>query len=498
MEFSFKFVSPEQEQAFHATQKFQCLCGGYGSGKTYLACIKFIVLMLTFPNTRWAIIRREFKVLKITTMQTFFKIIPAALIKSHSQGDGKTELINGTIIYWLGLDRFDEQNLKSLELNGAFIDQAEEIDELIYTHLTTRVGRWDMGEVPENVLTPNWPRNPDTGRPMVPTYIILAVNPDNEFHWIYREFHPDSEYWKENNAKTHYYCNMPSTSNSALPKEVLDTMLHKDPEFVRRYVYGHWGYSEAQIHRVPEASIIEPSHEFLTNFKSKALLYRTYDHGESSPSCCLWHAVFKGIHIVYREYYKPNTLISEHRRAIGDLSVGETYHGSFADPEIFRKKAQKSGSRWCTADEYLDRRITDAPVIAWQPADNNEMGTRNRINEFLQIRQEIKHPITGQFGAPKLYFVKATPESPFGCKNVIAQINAQRRDKIGEVNGKSIWSDDRDKRIVDHAYDAFRYGIAIHAHKDIETQVKLNPNSFQAVWDKYSEPKVGRRGFSSY
>lgn len=497
MQIDFKFVSQEQELAFKAPHKFQCYCGGYGSGKTYIACYKLLVLLLTFPNSRWAIIRKELKVLRITTMQTFFKIIPPHLVKSHSSTDGKTELTNGSIIYWLGLDRFDEQNLKSLELNGAFIDQAEEIDELIYTHLTTRVGRWDMAEVPDEILTPDWPRNSETGRPIVPTYIILAVNPDTEFHWVYIEFHPNSEYWKENNQRTHFYINMPSTSNTALSPEVLQTMLKKDPSFVRRYVMGEWGYSDAQIHRIPEESIIEVGNEFLDNFKAKALLYRTYDHGESSPSVCLWGATFKGIHIIYREYYKPKTLISEHRRNIADLSGDERYNGSFADPEIFKKKSQKQGSRWCTADEYMDRRVTDAPAINWEPADNNEFGTRNRLNEFLQFDPKVQHPVTGQFNSPRLYFVKNTVHYPFGCKNAILETNAQRREKIGEVNGKPVWTEERQKGISDHAYDALRYYVAIHANKDERRMYKENPNSFAAHWKKaIRNNKIGARGFS--
>jgi hypothetical protein len=497
MNIEFKFISHEQEVAFRATQKFQCLCGGYGSGKTFIACYKAITLLLSFPNSRWAFIRKELKVLRITTMQTFLKIMPEHLIKSHSTIDGRTELVNGSMIYWLGLDRFDEQNLKSLELNGAFIDQAEEIDEVIYTHLTTRVGRWDMAEVPAEILTPDWPKNISTGRPIVPTYIILAVNPDTEFHWIYKEFHPESQYWKDNNQRTHFYINMPSTSNTALSPEVLETMLKKDPQFVRRYVMGEWGYSDAQIHRISENSIIEVDNDFLENFKAKALLYRTYDHGESSPSVCLWGATFKGTHIIYREYYKPNTLISEHRRNISDLSSTERYNGNFADPEIFRKKAQKQGSRWCTADEYLDRRITEAAPIFWEPADNNELGTRNRINELLQPDKKAQHPVTGEYNSPRLYFVKYSSKYPQGCKNVISETNAQRREKLGEINGKPIWSEDRQKGISDHAYDALRYYVAIHSNKDERKQFKENPNSFAAHWKRAIKGKgIGAKGFS--
>lgn len=484
MNIPLKFISEQQKTAFFASQKYQCLSGGYGSGKTLLICMKLLYLSITFPKTRWAIIRKELKTLKKTTMESFFKIFPSEIIARHSDSDGETELTNGSTFIWLGLDRFSEQDVKSLELNGAFIDQAEEIDESIYHHLDTRIGRWDMGEVPQYLLldNPNWPRNSETGKLLVPTYYFLAVNPDTEFHWIYREFHPESDYWKDNNSKTHFFINMPSTSNTALRSDVLDAMMKKDPEFQKRYVMGEWGNSESQIHKIPKECLIEPSYDFLENFKRKALLYRSFDHGESAPSCCLWFATFNGVHICYREYYKPNTLISSHRAAISELSGDENYVASVADPDIFKKKAQKAGGRFSVSDEYLDRTITNAPIIAWTPGDNDEMGTRNRINEFLHRDKATLHPITGEPNSPRLYFVKRSQQHPSGCNMVLKETAGQRREKLGEINGKTIWGDAREKKIPDHAYDPLRYYIAMHTNKNDRVIKVLPKNSFMAYY----------------
>lgn len=486
MEFNFKTISPQQDAALAATQYYQCLSGGYGSGKTYIASIKLMMLALTFAGYRVAIIRKELNVLKKTTLRTLLKVLPPDVIETMNMSEGTIKLKNGSEFMLLGLDRFSEQDVKSLEINAAFIDQAEELDEGIFTHLDTRIGRWDEVTVPDHLLKsdPNWPRNPNTNRPLAPTYLILACNPDTEFHWIYREFHPQSKHWQRFNKDTHFFINMPSTSNTALLPEVLARMLKKDPEFKRRYVNGEWGFSEAQIHKIPEECILDVSHAWFEDFKKKALLYRTYDHGESSPSSCIWGACFRGIHVIYREYYMPGKLISYHRQCIHAMSGNEKYTGNYADPEIFRKRSQKDGARYCTADEYKDTNLTTAPPIYWLPADNDEMGTRNRINELFEKDDQTKHPLTGIQGAPRIYFLQKNEWNHDGCDIVLNEIQAQRREKLGEINGRTIWSQDRDKNVPDHSYDAFRYYVAIHSSHNDKIIQQIPQRSFEGIRKK--------------
>jgi len=141
-------------------------------------------------------------------------------------------------------------------------------------------------------------------------------------------------------------------------------------------------------------SILPSNQSLLKLLHERAMLYRILDHGESSPTCVLWGAAFNKQLFIYREYYQPNRLISHHRKAIEELSQGENYVGNFADPSIFDKTSQKKGGRWSVADEYLDSSLCDAAPVAWNPADNNEFHTRNRISELLQPSAKLTHPIT--------------------------------------------------------------------------------------------------------
>ncbi len=148
---------------------------------------------------------------------------------------------------------------------------------------------------------------------------------------------------------------------------------------------------------------------------------------------------------------------------IHHLSDGEKYNGNYADPQIFKKTTQKYGGFWTVANDYTDyigytpEERAKAPSIGWQPADNNEMSCRDAVNELLQLDDSVYNPFTGLYGGPSIYFLKKhAVEYPYGCAMAIAQLQAAKRKKIGNINGEDIYSDERDDT-PDHSYDPIRY-----------------------------------------
>lgn len=487
MEVNLTFRNPFQENLFWERMRNQCGSGGFNNGKTYLMCQKALLLLLTFPNYRVVMARQLFKDLKATTMQTFFKVCPRSLILTHDNQAGITILKNRSLIYWMHLDAFDEQSLRGLEINSVFLDQAEEIEEAIYLVLDSRIGRWDKAEVPQHLLdaNPNWPKHPKWGHYLVPNYMVLGCNPDSQFHWIYRWYHPESLEIRKNHIMYEA-----ETDVNLGDAETMEQMLGRDEEWVKKYFRGQWGISQAQIHYVSPQSVLDPAQcvELLARIKKRGNLYRVLDHGEAAPTCCSWFAALDNIHIGYREYYMPNTVISQHRRNITDLSEDEHYAGNYADPDIFKKHSQKEGSFWTVADEYSTKSIS-GQSLSWSPADNNEFATRNRINECLKLNVGVKHPITGVSPAPRLYFIKKTRDYQNGVFHGITQLQQQRRKLLTSINGKSIYSDDRDDSVVDHAYDTERYYIAIHGANRAVTPRDIPRNSF--AW--YNRLKSSRQ-----
>ena len=426
-----------------------------------------------------------------TTAQTFFQICPPELYKaefggSRADGRGYLRLINRSEVFFMHFENSDLTSIKSLEINFLLLDQAEEISEAIYLALDARLGRKADAIVPQDLLdnNPGWPLNEHTGKPLVPVYAFVLINPpdEGELNYLIQRFHPDSDEWKLKWSKINDYVWSSSRDNKALPKENLENMLTRDPEWVARYVDGKIGQGEGSIHKVSEKSLIEineNTEKFIQNLLKKAVLCRVLDHGASAPTCCIWFATYKGFHFAYREYYQEDKVISYHRKAITDLSRDEYYSANIADPSIFKKTMEKFGGRWNVASEYLDSDL-DGIGISWLPGDNNEFATRNRINELLRFDKDLINPITNEIGSPRMFFFRKSVEfiSEYGTYHAIRQLKAQKKTLLDTINGKNIYSDDRDDRVTDHAYDCIRYFCASHLKSYPDPVRKPSERSF--------------------
>lgn len=502
-----KWADPDignQEFCFRYGPAPLCASGGFGAAKTFALCLKALYLSEMYPGNRGVISRRIWKELEKTTMATFFKICPpeAYAYGRRSDSDKILQLNNGSQILWQQLESEDDATiLRGLEINWFLFDQAEEIQEDMFNIAVTRLGRWDQAEVPAWMIAAvggidKWPYKSD-GKPMPPTYAMLACNPDIELHWLYRMFHPESPEHSElrpsvdpntgelDGGTTSYKKQgfkmvfMSSLHNKYLTTVTKAALLNNDATFVRRYVHGQWGIPEGIIHNVSKLSEVPGTPEIIEWIRTNCTLYRILDHGDSSPTCCAWAGIdVVGNIFFFREYYMPGKLISDHRNNIFALSADEhaLYRTNIADPSIFIKVQQRQGGKWCVADEYRD--INNIPVaenaderkdyvamaaataITWAKGDNNEMGTRNRINEYLKIDPNHIHPVTKERGSPRIFFVMRSDEQPNGCNMLMRELRSQRRIKIDAVGGRTIWSDERDEAISDHAYDCIRYMVA--------------------------------------
>ena len=470
MELEVTFANSSQREFYYAKARNQLYSGGFTNGKTYGGCLKAFTLLTTFNNYRMSINRQVRADLMKTTYQTFFKICPQELVERSNEQDGITVLKNKSMIYWMHLDKVEKSTLRGLEINSNLTDQSEETEEETYDVLDARVGRWDHAEVPQYLLNqfPEWPIN-KFNKPIVPSYNMQLCNPDTQFHFLYRKYHPDSLERREN----YFYVEGEWDKNLGSHEAYTEALKH-DPEWVDKFVKGQWGRSDAQIHRVPNLSLLEYSEELMDRVKRKGNLFRVLDHGDAAPTCCLWFAVLDGNYICYREYYVPNQVISFHRKSIFELSEGESYSGNYADPSIFRKTAQKQGGFWTVADEYLTKDI-DSPPLYWLPADNNEFATRNRINELLSYSIG-KHPILSELErAPKLYFIKKSSVYQNGCFYAIKELQSQRRKLVGYIEGKAYYSDERQDGVSDHAYDPIRYFVSQHGSGLTEVHRQVKP-----------------------
>lgn len=513
----------EAQEAFFKYGPFPVMAsGGFGSGKTIGACRKVLWFMSEFPNSRIVIVRKTWEHLSATTMRTFFKVCPpAAYIPYGRRSDQGKELVlnNGSSITWMHLNHPESLNvLRGLEINAFFLDQAEEIDEEVFDVLLGRLGRWDHAEVPEYRLRRyraqygrTWPwRHPVSDEPVPPSYAIGTCNPEHELHWIYRRFHPEStEYEKPRiseagvelpsyKSRGYRMFTMSSDTNRYLDRVNLSNLLNHDTAYVNKYVYGIWGNPAGAVHLVPRDVEVEATPELVDWILRNCRLHLTLDHGDSAPTCVIWWGEDRDGNLwAYREYYRTNNLISAHRQAVYELSeperrMGLSYQTRLADPSIFAPIAQKGGRRWSVSAEWADRLELPRPTaIDWTAANNEELTTRNRINEFLKMDELRVHPVTRTSPAPRLYILSATKTYPFGCTRLLSELRSQRREKIGTVDGRDIFSDDRDDTVPDHAYDCLRYRISVPGMAAPPQYAENKPGTFLHTWANLQRRQVG-------
>src|SRR5574337_681014 len=166
----FTIANPEQGDLIYSTARETLIDGGVGSGKTVGGVTRLLLLADAYPGSRWFVARQYYKDLVQTTRKTFSRLCPAAWIKRDVLNE--TTLFNGSEIVWAHLDEYDIKSLMCLEINGAFLDQAEGISPDMYEILDSRIGRW---------YRPEWPTP-------CPSYIWSTSNPAGK-DYLYFRFH---------------------------------------------------------------------------------------------------------------------------------------------------------------------------------------------------------------------------------------------------------------------------------------------------------------------
>lgn len=447
--------------------------GGVGSGKTYVGVMKLLRLLDQYPGSRGVIVRQRFQQLKKTTAATLWKLLPRQFIANRNSNEGTLTLKNGSQLLLMHLDKSDSlNNLKSLEINFAFVDQLEDLSSEAWDTLIERVGRWS-GATRVGGWPADWPHRDRRGVPIPPRYAFANCYSPGYDHWITKRWWEHGEDRAMYAAKGYRVIFGSTRDNLALSEDYVQDRLSQGSEYVKRFVDAvEWGANEGRIFTLRPESILEPTEELIGRIQRTMRLHRVYDHGEFSPAACLWYATDdKGNVIYYREYMAADRLVSEHRRAIFDMSKPDgwgdqrpQYTSNYADPAIFAKnrgKTANSKATWSVADEWLDTRIVEPETaVWWRPAVNDEAATINRVKEYLRYDTKHYNPFKKTVGSPRVFFVRRTPDYPFGCHEVLADIRNARRVEIGvKADGSKMFGDERDEKVRDHLLDGVRYSL---------------------------------------
>lgn len=224
-------------QRFSDSRKFiRGLMGPFGSGKSS-GCVMEIAqwagrqhLCNGRKRSRFAVVRNTFPQLNDTTIKTWLEWFPDSYFGKYNKTEHTYFLKMGDIeceILFRALDRPEHvANLLSLELTGAWLNEAREIPFVIFNTLKGRVDRF--------------PKRDEGGA--VDPGIVLDTNPPDDDHWIYRLFEEDrpenAELFKQPSGRAADAENLPNLS----PNYYANLMAGASADFIRVYVDGLYGY----------------------------------------------------------------------------------------------------------------------------------------------------------------------------------------------------------------------------------------------------------------
>lgn len=405
--------------------KFIRYVGGLGSGKTIIGSVTVLCWALQYPGD-YLIGRLFSPELKLTTYKTFLEICPPELIVEHRVADAvvKIRSASGKIsnIIFRGLD--EPEKLKSLNLNGFYIDEATQVSEEAFLLLQ---GRLRGSHVRKGILTTN-----SAGR-----------------SWSWRYF-VDKSMFKNDFIKNQFLnISAPSTENYHLPDGYVQSMLDSwSEDRIKREIMADEDsfvgqvYSEFRrdIHVVKPFRIPEHWERHIR-----------LDHGLRNPACALFFAIGNdGEVYLYKEFYESEWLINEivngkkvhaqYQPGIAALGKHEQFVSCKIDPSTKIRTGKDGTSSY---DEYYRHWPKTWPMLGF--AKNDVTLGIDRVKSYLKV-----NPTTGK---PLLYIFDT-------CTNTLDEIATYKYPELKPMQVDRKAEHEKPVKVHDHAMDALRYMIA--------------------------------------
>ncbi len=423
--------NPIQREFVFNRHKFSAFYGGIRNGKTIGACGRVLWLADAMPGNVILIGRKTYQELFDTTANELFK-----LVKKRNGGT----LNPGPYVLkwdakWYNLElktrgepstiRFRYADNPDLmlgqELGAYYLDQAEEIDEELVSHLESRLSYWNAARTKE--FAKKYGFKPKS-------FGFITGNPDPG--WVFDRI--------KANPETHYYLYEASTeaNRANLGEGYIEELLKTKPaDWVKRFVEGSWDVRGGQVY--PEFN------ENIHGIESFPIplhwpRFISLDWGYRHKTVVLWGALDEeGNVYIYKEMSVNQQLASTVAKNVykecEDDPVERTDLGEiivYMDPSTDRMGGQVNRT---VMDEFA------VNGILARRANNNVDAGILKVAEFLHVRPDTSKP--------KLFlFKRRCPET----------IKCMKRYMWNPINVNGVMKEKPLKKDDDEA-DALRYLI---------------------------------------
>jgi hypothetical protein len=201
--------------------------GGAGSGKSILGAWWILKSCIKYPGSRWVMGRSKLKTLKETTLKSLFEVLKMCKITTdyynYNQTNGTIRFYNESEILLKDLFAYpsdpDFDELGSLEITGAFIDEASQITSKAKNILKSRI-RYKLDEYD-----------------IIPK-LLMTCNPTRNF--LYADFY--KPYIEGTLQQSKAFVHALLGDNPYISRYYRDNLLGLDKESKERLLFGNWQY----------------------------------------------------------------------------------------------------------------------------------------------------------------------------------------------------------------------------------------------------------------
>jgi hypothetical protein len=201
--------------------------GAIRGAKSYWGCMEVISLCFQYPKSRWVMLRESSPVLKATLIKTFTENFLNKGFLHHVKDFNQSSLTltwnNGSQIIFMAESYDTDKDLnrfRGLEINGAFIDEVNEIQEQTFDKVVERSGSWFHS-------------------PGCPTKILMSCNPAQ--NWVKDRFYNK---WKDGTLPAgQAYIQAKIYDNPHIPADYLESLKMLPRYQYEVFVNGDWDIS---------------------------------------------------------------------------------------------------------------------------------------------------------------------------------------------------------------------------------------------------------------
>lgn len=405
--------------------------GPFGSGKSTVCVMEIMRRAQLQPQgndgrrrSRWAVIRNTYPELQTTTIKTWHQWFPTSLGHWQSEGPPTHKITAGDMdleVIFLALDRpKDVAKLLSMELTGAWINEAREVPKAVLDGLTGRVGRFPSAMMGGR----GW------------SGILMDTNPPDTDHWWYKlaeEQRPDGfEFFAQPSGRSPDAENRENLPDGYYERQIAG----KDPDWVKVYVDAEYGY-------VREGKPVWAMYSDALHCREFDLLPRVpiavgIDFG-LTPAAALLQLCPSGQVRVFDEVVATDMGAARFAEILGPR-----LRSTWKDFPILSIKGDPAGDSRAQSDETTPFQILRKAEIMASPASTNDP-----VRRIESVSQALRRLVDGDPGFlihPRCTVLRKALLGGYCYKRM-------------QVSGTEQYKDSPDKNQYSHVADALQYGF---------------------------------------